>query len=1801
MPTTPEGSTETSPPSPLDEFRSYLTEAGYDFKVGLQDNPRGFGTFAGDVGRGLLVGGANAVRMVGDTATLGYLDIDPIYPGYEHKIAGGLAEGVGRFGTLALAAGPAVAGGLTAAGVTGVAGSRVGVGVLSGAVADFVGQGRDEELLSNFLIEQDNPLLNNAVTQALAAKESDGRWTRKFKSMLEGGVLGLGIDGLVALVKSVKKTRSGVKTDAVQEAFGQQTQVAFASFDDFPRRTIDAQGRLQVPTPEEAHLIEMGTKLEKRIEAIKRAKATETFPSFNELVDTHAQIFKRVVDLRKARGAGSPAIEGLLPSAPVKAAEAPATVVDAPAPDVKAPEVTPPDLTSLAETALAKSTGEIPPLVVAAESVARNVERIIDDAYSFGPTKEFVGPPDPLQVLDIDPELERATDLTSSERTGKSTLAPATPVTKKKAKKPAAKTPTAAEAAPTATTKTVEPEVDYGFPRASDTAEPIYISGPDFDELGMDYLTNIEPFNGKWSGARTAQGVEVRLLASKNFKGARKVLKAVDPTTPGARPVYIEEGNKIFLAGGPKPAGRPGVFLNEKITADEAELSNYARNAEIFSSLSPQHRAINTLIEDLFPARTEAVAKMLVRHVLAQSDLKFLDRTFFATLAPNSKVVGQATARETKNGWSYLVSVMGEMPTANKMLTLYHELYHVALFRASRSDQANLVKLYLAAKKSGEVDAFIKTILPTLSVKGGAPTPGQAAEMTKYFADDPIEFMVEYAAWATAHKRSPTGYLGRAAKFIKQLMADIFTDSATSLGLNKSKNLAEMSKIMESLAGFGPNARTPNAGRSTFLDSLTYLTPEEFLQQQSFGRPRLDAQDLIETLRKIMPDDEFEKVLQEAASKANGPSPILEGVRGASDARAAAADPVGARGQVERVVRESEALSKVIQKNLRNPLFLKTYASDRVNKGLSEAAEKLEALQELPPSAQKSAAISDAVQGIIETYRDAESAVRALSIYGSASGRLLKSFDAEHIRRMQAYYEAQAAGLESAIKTLQRDGVLPPAPPVGILTAAEEQTIELVAKQVETAVNAAKTPQEAAEAVAKAVQADGLSTNAKAALQERLKSDMNAPEIPKDAEGAILGTDGNLNPQLAKVIGEAAENYKGISVFAELVRRGKATDEELAAVLMSFRADPKKAREMVQLAAKNPTLFDKYLEFWMSGLLSGVRTLATNVFSNILQTIVMPAKFLAGGDVRRALSLWTAQMSVLENTFRAAKAGETYAGLTTPLQAATQAFDLERGVLDVADTKDLPRRAIGGTAGRIIRLPLRLMGATDEYFKQLNYQAYLTHYATEEASRAVAQGRIASKDFRAYADTIVSSGFFANGQAAVNRQTGAPLFQEAFEFAETSTFSRSLDAQDSWVATLGSGAQRWAQAAPGIRLFLPFIRTPTNILREAIAYTPGMNLSLKDFRADFNGRNGAAKQAAARGQMVMGTGAFFLMGMAASSGMVTGSGPKNPEERKRLTDMGWRPYSFRVPQDDGSYTYISYQKLEPFATIIGLAADVIAVAEEADAIGDPTLQQQVNNIAGNLVFITTRNLSNKTYLMGLKELLDVFGSGDARVLERALQTRLASHIPAVLSNVPDLQEQYGTVRGPLDALVARLPGGNDRLEPRRNIFGEVVASPSSWTKLSPMIVSNEKRDAIDEEVAALSFGFRLPGEVWNGIDLTTIRNSEGRTAYDALNAEVASIRVNGKSLRDVLNTLVTSEDYKRLPMPRSDSDTENLRIQAIQKILGTFRRAAMARVQQKFPQIVEERRKALNASRPKFPPRTADQILSPVNRTLESL
>ena len=108
------------------------------------------------------------------------------------------------------------------------------------------------------------------------------------------------------------------------------------------------------------------------------------------------------------------------------------------------------------------------------------------------------------------------------------------------------------------------------------------------------------------------------------------------------------------------------------------------------------------------------------------------------------------------------------------------------------------------------------------------------------------------------------------------------------------------------------------------------------------------------------------------------------------------------------------------------------------------------------------------------------------------------------------------------------------------------------------------------------------------------------------------------------------------------------------------------------------------------------------------------------------------------------------------------------------------------------------------------------------------------------------------------------------------------------------------------------------------------------------------------GRQIMGSAVIMGVGMLAMEGSLTGNGPQNAAEKRRMLRMGWMPNSIKNPITG---KWHSYKGFEPFDKMMGLTADVVYQANRVD-------QAITEDAFRKLGYAITMNITNSTFLSG---------------------------------------------------------------------------------------------------------------------------------------------------------------------------------------------------------------------------------------------
>ena len=599
---------------------------------------------------------------------------------------------------------------------------------------------------------------------------------------------------------------------------------------------------------------------------------------------------------------------------------------------------------------------------------------------------------------------------------------------------------------------------------------------------------------------------------------------------------------------------------------------------------------------------------------------------------------------------------------------------------------------------------------------------------------------------------------------------------------------------------------------------------------------------------------------------------------------------------------------------------------------------------------------------------------------------------------------------------------------------------------------------------------------------------------------------------------------------------------------------------------------DVHNEFFISGILSGVKTHVVNMSSNLANVFLRPGQKIVGGAL-------TGQKEVMMEGF--SQYNGMRMALFDSLELAGKSWRIETNILDQAhQTMDGMSYAISkgdgklsgakwakvmegdldasfdlaiNAFGKFVRMPSRFLLAEDEFFKQLQYRG---HVYAQAHRRALGKGL--EPKSAAYLDEVET--YFSKQFAEKGAGTNTP----ALRFAQEATFTNDLKA-NTWTGgpSISETMHKAAIKHPLLRgTIAPFIRTPANLMRNVWDMSGPMAMTRKQFWDDIAA--GGEKRAMAVGKASTGGVMFASATMLAAEGHITGGGPSDPQARKEWMAAGNRPYTMTVAGET-----FSYHRMDPFASILGMAADYWEIT---DKISDEERDQLAANMsiglgemlwsragAGGTAFVS--NIAGKSYLTGLTEVMGLIARGQMnkeKMVEMSLNRRVGAYVPAYLQMYTG-DNEVKEIRSALDAVKARIPGYSTDVEAKRDYLGQKMFKDGSqtWTQMNPFAAAEKTDNVVRNEVARLG-ELRQQGlftdlpEKQGNIDLTEYENEKGQSAYDRLNELVGTItNGRGETLEQRLEREITSHRYKQRPDPNA-AFSENKKVEKLQDIRRSF-------------------------------------------------
>ena len=606
------------------------------------------------------------------------------------------------------------------------------------------------------------------------------------------------------------------------------------------------------------------------------------------------------------------------------------------------------------------------------------------------------------------------------------------------------------------------------------------------------------------------------------------------------------------------------------------------------------------------------------------------------------------------------------------------------------------------------------------------------------------------------------------------------------------------------------------------------------------------------------------------------------------------------------------------------------------------------------------------------------------------------------------------------------------------------------------------------------------------------------------AQAAVKKALGGMSPASVRKILASAEGKSDIEQISTLMDMFKAIDAAPGTVLDKQLM---KDAGMKQVLSE-PTWKDKFGEFVVNSYISGLATTAVNAASGI-------AKIGLLGTERILQTL---------NPFSKAKFGELVPAFRGMMDGMLEgAYFAKEGFLtgrpsdaDLADvTGRLAKGAIGTQegatkaekiAGQIIRTPGKLSVGVDEYFKAI----FRKMEFNAEAYRLASSGKYGDKETVYNALRKINTGakdwkdqlYKAEGISGLSDDARQALASRVSNFAKSATFQADL-------GKFGQSLLRFRAAHPEMAFIIPFVKTPINIMKDALSYTP-LNVFSKNMTPD---------QKIAR--TAIGLGLATGVGQLIESQQITGSYPRDADKRNAMIASGLPEYSMKIGD-----TWYSYARVEPLATLLASTVDgtkaVIDYSKKPNT--DPKKEKElvVDVVAG-----ITKNIASKTFLEGISGVMQAIHDPE-RYGGSFINSFAGLLVPSFIAAGARTQDPYQrVVTGFGEAVQNRIPDlglgtpipSRTELPAQSMLYGGERANPSyGLAAFTGLQTAPAAQTALQKEAARVKFDYDLPTKKLKGVEL----NGADQAEYQ---------RLSSKFAEPALEKLVSSTGYQRAPDP----------------------------------------------------------------------
>jgi hypothetical protein len=584
---------------------------------------------------------------------------------------------------------------------------------------------------------------------------------------------------------------------------------------------------------------------------------------------------------------------------------------------------------------------------------------------------------------------------------------------------------------------------------------------------------------------------------------------------------------------------------------------------------------------------------------------------------------------------------------------------------------------------------------------------------------------------------------------------------------------------------------------------------------------------------------------------------------------------------------------------------------------------------------------------------------------------------------------------------------------------------------------------------------------------------------------------GKFDPKCTMNILAMADMHKLVD---DILKKGQLTQAEANALKSEMTG------RVIKEGASFKKISDMTAEYIINGYLTSATNLSTNILSGATQTFMSPilreieavvGKITADkADQRRSgegLIMLKSLMQGFGEGLDFSKSGwvtgkpsDFKINLATINSNAKEMrdFGIKYG-LDDARTDMLAEKiydyhteAIPGTVGKILRLGSKAGLSIDEFWKATLRRVEFNAKAYRDADLLADKFGVSPQE--AYTKATEQRMTPDNWDSLMRETFGIKAAADIGNFAKEKVFQERL-------SPLAASIQEMRNKYPlAGALVAAFIRTPYNIIKEGRAYVPGIGLAVRKETIDpILGKgtgnfewaiNMPVQRERLIAKQIFGFAATMYVNSLVEQGYITGSSPRGDLPK----------YSIRVGD-----SWYSYARIEPLATIFGLAADSHQIyndyVKNSDYYDTKSKEAIATYFIGETLQSVSDNILNKSFVEGLAKAADA-AINPEMAGKRFVDSFSTAIIPAGLSSVSRSFDEYERqVVSFTDRLVSRIPGLRDSLPLRYDNMGQPVKTSLSEVLLGVKVFSPTE---IQNRLSTIDVDIKGIGRKVGNVELT---------------------------------------------------------------------------------------------------------------------